>query len=96
MIYSEKWFFHTLALALGKTVAELKATITYPEFQDWVEYYKDFPFDDFHRYYRPAALNALGKTKMGMQETLDWLQKPQVPDGMNEADLNVLKAFGVM
>lgn len=45
-----------LALALGRTVRELQAVMTAPEFDTWKAFYAAHPFDDFHRYHRPAAL----------------------------------------
>ena len=67
--------------------------MTAPEFARWIEFYKDFPFDDFHRFHRPAALIAYGKTTNSMEENLNWLQKEQIPDGMSEVDFRTLKAF---
>lgn len=69
--------------------------MTAPEFAAWVEFYKNFPFDDFHRYYRPAALNALGKTSMKMDEILDWLQPPQYSEEMTDTDKSFMKIFGI-
>ena len=68
--------------------------MTQKEFLSWVEYYKLYPFDDFSRYHKPAALIGSGlgiETKKG----LDWLQ-PEIYDGdFNEADINTFKAFGI-
>ena len=73
---------------------ELQASMTQKEFLQWVEYYKLYPFDDFSRYYKPAALIA---SSMGTEtkKALDWLQ-PEVYDGdFNEADINTFKALGI-
>ena len=44
---SEEWFWHVLALALGgRTVAELKASMSLAEFERWAEFYRMHPFDD--------------------------------------------------
>ena len=40
----------------GCTVDELKQRMSVPEFVRWMQYYKRNPFDDLHRYHRPAAL----------------------------------------
>ncbi|MDR0250695.1 MAG: DUF4035 domain-containing protein [Burkholderiales bacterium] len=40
-------FLHRLALQLGRTVAELKQTLTVSEFHDWLEFAKEEPFGDF-------------------------------------------------
>ena len=40
----------------GCTVDELKQRMSVPEFIRWMQYYKCNPFDDLHRYHRPAAL----------------------------------------
>lgn len=71
--------------------------MTQPEFLSWVEYYKLFPFDDYHRFHRPAALVASslgGGGQDAMQERLNWLQ-PGPPTGYSEADLNTFKALGM-
>lgn len=52
------WFWHVLALALGKTVGELQRDMTRKEFESWKEFYALRPFDDLHRYHRPAAVVA--------------------------------------
>jgi len=81
-------------LALGKTVAELKGTMTAPEFNAWVEFYKDFPFDDFHRYHKPALV-ASGRFFNEANDMLDYLQKPQVDEELTDVDMSFLKLFGV-
>lgn len=77
-----------LALALGKTIAEVQQ-MPQAEFQRWIEFYKHFPFDDLHRYHRPAALIA-SRWGGDVQPLLEWLQ----PDGMNEADKRTMRALG--
>lgn len=70
--------------------------MTQPEFLAWVEFYKLFPFDDYHRYHRPAALTAGAFGGGDIQARLDWLQ-PQTHAalGYSEADLNTFKALGM-
>jgi hypothetical protein len=59
------------------------------EYLSWRKFYADQPFDDRHRYHRPAALIA---ASMGgkLQDKLDWLSPPQ----MTGADLATIRAFG--
>lgn len=90
------WFWHTLALALGgRTVAELQASMSQREFQAWVAYYRAFPFDDLHRYHRPAALVAHSVSVGGdVKQKLEWLSPEPIPEGLTEADWNTMKALG--
>jgi hypothetical protein len=61
----------------------------------WIEFYKLYPFDDYHRFYRPAALvaSAIG-SGTDIQTRLNWLQPDKSTFGLNDADMNTLKAFG--
>lgn len=63
------------------------------EFQQWVEYYRLYPFDDLHRYHRPAALIASGGDG-GVQKRLDWLFPDRSTEGLTDADIATMKAFG--
>ena len=64
------------------------------EFLKWVDFYKINPFDDMHRYYRPAALLA---TTMGgnAKNALEWLQPEVYAGDYAQSDINVFKAFGI-
>lgn len=64
------------------------------EFNAWLEFYRLYPFDDFHRFYRPAALITRGANGGDMKPFLDWLQPDPRNAGMNEADMNTMRAFG--
>ena len=66
------------------------------EFDDWVEYYSDHPFDDYHRHFRPSALIAKSMSGAEMSDLLEWLQpiKKAVSE-YSEADMVTFKAFGV-
>ena len=64
------------------------------EYQRWIEFYKQYPFDDLHRYHRPAALISTSMAGGDIKERLEWLQPEPVPDGLNQADLVTIKAFG--
>jgi hypothetical protein len=68
--------------------------MTQDEFIAWVAYFREFPFDDFHRYHRPASAVA---ASMGAdtQKVLDYLapRKEEIA-GYSAAELNTFKAFG--
>lgn len=70
------------------------------EFLAWVEYHRAFPFDDLHRYHRPAALishaAAGGTTTDQLRARLGWLSpEPEGPaQTYTEADLATFAAFG--
>lgn len=95
-----------LALALGgRTVAEWKASMSAVEFQAWVDFYRLQPFDDLHRYHRPAALVATGLGGGDVADALRWLEdgpvSPAMPiDGSaphyTDADRATLQAFGML
>lgn len=87
---SERWFWFTLALALGQTVSELQSKMSRVEFNQWKDFYHDQPFDDLHRFHRPAAMVASAMSGK-YQERLDFLQPPT---RRSEADLNTMRAFG--
>lgn len=64
------------------------------EFLSWVEFYKLYPFDDFHRYHRPAALVSASLGGGELQQRLDWLQPDPTTEDLNDADMATLRAFG--
>lgn len=69
-----------LALALGgRTVSELQQSMTLAEFNAWREFYVRWPFDDFSRFHRPAALVSVSLSGGDVTERLEWLQ-PTAPD----------------
>lgn len=69
--------------------------MTQSEFESWINFYNMQPFDDLHRYHRPAALIARSFSGADISNLLEWLQ-PQVEDTQySEADLNTFKAFGM-
>jgi hypothetical protein len=61
----------------------------------WIDFYRLYPFDDYHRFYRPAALIAGSLGGGDLQTRLDWLQPEPVSSKFSAADLNTFKAFGV-
>lgn len=60
------------------------------EFVAWVQFYKLHPFDDYHRFYRPAALMTAD-----VQAALEWLQPDPMPDEYSKEDVMTLRAFGI-
>jgi len=76
-------------------VGELKATLSQREFGDWMTFYRAHPFDDHHRYHRPAALVARSMSGGEIQPLLDWLHPPTWSDGLEQSDINTLRALGI-
>lgn len=68
--------------------------MTRGEFLAWAEFYKLYPFDDLHRYHRPAAMTAAAMGGATVAERLDWLQPEPKAFDYSMADINTLKAFG--
>jgi len=84
-----------LALALGgRTVAEWQSVMSEVEFRSWLEFYKMSPFDDLHRFYRPAALIARSFSGGDISDLLEWLQPRPASKEWSQADINTFKAFG--
>ena len=63
------------------------------EFQQWIAYFRAYPFDDFHRYHRPAALISTSFGGGDMQTRLDYLQPPA--GDYSDADTKTMRAFGI-
>lgn len=96
-------FLHILALALGRTIGEL-SEMSEAEFRSWRQFYEESPFDDLHRYHRPAAMvGQLLSSSVGYEDRLDWLingvSQPTYSkeDGQrfSEADLRTFEALGL-
>ena len=64
------------------------------EFHAWAEFYKLHPFDDLHRYHRPAAMVSASMGGGDVSERVDWLENSRRPHEYSSADMNTLKAFG--
>lgn len=87
-----------LALALGgRTVAEWQSVMTHREFMEWTEFYRSWPFDDLHRYHRPAALISASFGGAGVADRIDWLSPgPQHDEhGRTSADRDLYAAAGI-
>lgn len=69
--------------------------MTVQEYRSWGAYHARYPFDDRHRYHRPAALIAKSGTTAPIGELIDWLQpKPTRAVDLSDADSQTLAAFG--
>ena len=79
----------------GRTVAEWQEVMTETEFRSWVEFYKLSPFDDLHRFHRPAALIARSFSGGDVGDLIEWLQPRPQSKQWNQADINSFKAFGM-
>ena len=65
------------------------------EVASWREFYRAFPFDDLHRYHRPAALVARSMSSSAtIQDLLQWLAPDPSLVGVPDADLATMRAFG--
>lgn len=74
-------------------MAEWQALMTRPEFLAWVEFYKRNPFDDYHRFARPAAMVAHSMSGAGLDELLAWFEK-RPPPAINTVEQDMMKAIG--
>lgn len=88
-----------LCLALGgRTVAELKSVMSQAEFSRWISFYKMHPFDDMHRYHRPAAFIARSMAGGDIMQMIEWLHPDySLADNTeySEEDLRTFKALGI-
>lgn len=77
--------------------------MTQQEFLAWREFYLQFPFDDFHRFHRPAAMVSAASAGKDMNDVitgrLKWLAPSQSKHpnahGWSEAELNSFAAHGM-
>jgi hypothetical protein len=88
--------WHILALALGgRTIAEWQAIMSIAEFNRWIDYYRDYPYDDLHRYHRPAALISYSQSGGEISDKLAWLAPNPDYAGFDDADIRTMRAFGL-
>ena len=64
------------------------------EFHSWREFYKLFPFDDVHRYHRPAAMVAASYGGE-YEKRLEFLAPNPDLLTYSQAELNSFKAHGI-
>jgi hypothetical protein len=69
--------------------------MTQPEFLAWAEFYKLHPFDDLHRYHRPAALIGRSMSGADVEDLLDWLAPDPKLAKLSPADRATMKALGM-
>lgn len=68
------------------------------EFERWFDFYQMHPFDDLHRFHRPAALIARSMTGAEIEDMIQWLHpkyKESEDGDYTEADLKTFKALGL-
>ena len=68
--------------------------MTQAEYRAWVEFYRNYPFDDLHRYHRPAALISVSIAGGDIAERIEWLSPEPIADGLLGSDAATMKAFG--
>lgn len=68
--------------------------MTQREYEAWIAYYRLFPFDDRHRFHRPAALIAGSLGGGDIDSRIQWLQ-PEPDTGHTSADMDLFKAAGM-
>lgn len=68
--------------------------MTQAEFQRWVAFYTLYPFDDHHRFHRPAALVGSRVGGGDLQPLLDWLSPDPGTADMSDADIRTMRALG--
>lgn len=73
------------------------------EFHAWLAFYRMQPFDDDHRFHRPAALVAHSMNRAEVPELLDWLRRgipvesvveEPAEEAYSQAELNSIHAHG--
>jgi hypothetical protein len=68
--------------------------MTHNEAEAWREFYRANPFDDFHRFYRPAALVAAASSDGKVRERLEWLAPSELMNGSNAEEAEVIEERG--
>ena len=69
--------------------------MTPAEIEIWRHYYRLFPFDDAHRFHRPAALVAARMGGDGFEKDLQFLHPEPFVGDFTDADMRTLQAFGL-
>ena len=65
------------------------------EFSRWISFYQMHPFDDMHRYHRPAAFIARSMAGGELSQMLKWLHPDYSEPEYSDEDLRTFKALGV-
>lgn len=77
------------------TVAEMRDRMEAGEYQDWLDFYAMYPFDDLHRIHRPAALVSVSMAGGGdaFADRLEVLQPDPKLAGLSDVDKSLIRAF---
>ena len=67
--------------------------MSHDEFIAWQLFYMQHPFDDLHRYHRPAALVSHSMSGIEIEDALKFLENQ--PETEQDSDASVFKAFGI-
>lgn len=76
------------------TIGQMRAAMSPREFASWAAFYKLFPFDDRHRFHRPAALVAAAMAGK-YEDRLEFLSPEPQLEGYSRADVSLMKMLGV-
>lgn len=68
--------------------------MTLAEFTAWQVFFVKYPFDDYHRFHRPAALVAQLAGGGSLLDKLEWLQPEHADQEVTDADAATMRAFG--
>lgn len=86
----------TLALALGRTVAELEASLSSSEFTEWMRFYRENPFgtwrDNWHSAQIAALLFNANRGKQQPMKVADFMFMSEA-ESKQKADLEMLAAL---
>ena len=74
-------------------MAELQARMTEAEWQGWREFYRLYPFDDFHLHHRPAALVAASFSGAEIPALIEFLAPSMKPD-VSDVDASIIRVLG--
>lgn len=72
--------------------------MSYSEFLRWFDFYQMNPFDDLHRYHRPAALIASSMCGEEVEKLVEWLHPDYAKSAkseFSEEDLQTFQALGL-
>ena len=67
--------------------------MTESEWQGWREFYRLYPFDDFHLFHRPAALVASSFSGAEIPALIEFLSPSMKPD-VSDVDASIIRALG--
>lgn len=76
------------------TIGHMRASMTQREFASWAEFYRLFPFDDRHRFHRPAAMVAASMSGK-YDDRIEFLSPEPQPEGFSKVDVSIMQALGV-